>query len=637
MILIVGSWWVSELTESDIYAQNGNEFVYLGFNLIGIARGVTERKRTEEALRESEERVRTILDSVRSGIVIIEVETQTIVDANPAATQMMGITRDELIGTVCHEHLCPAEVGKCPILDLGMNVDNSERILRTVDGVETPILKTVSRVTLGGKEYLLESFVDISERKRVEESLRQSEEKYRTILENIQDGYYEVDLSGNFTFFNKSLCKALGYSEDKLMGMNYRAYVDDEVARTVYQTFNTVYSTRKPTEIFDWEIMREDGITRLVEASVSLIVDSTDEPVGFQGIVRDISERKKAENALRGSEKRYKELINMLPQGVIITDLNESITLVNQEMCIILGYSSEELIGRSLLNFIDIADTKKVLAQTKRRTRGEISSYDIRTNRKTGEIRDVRVTAAPMKNNAGEVDGSIGVFMDVTDSKQNEEQRRQQHSELEVYASLLRHDLRNDVGVILGNVDLAKMIAGENDSEIRETLSSTEAVCERMMNLLKAVSRPADSIERNIVALVRSVSSQAQDAHAKLTVNVTVDDDTEELTIVGNRLFPMVFENLLRNAAAHAGENSIVDMTISKEGSNVQVLVSDNGPGVPKEVRNHLFHREVSTSGGGLGLYLSRAIVNAMNGSIELMDTDPGKGATFKILLPLTM
>jgi signal transduction histidine kinase len=99
----------------------------------------------------------------------------------------------------------------------------------------------------------------------------------------------------------------------------------------------------------------------------------------------------------------------------------------------------------------------------------------------------------------------------------------------------------------------------------------------------------------------------------------------------------MVFENLLRNAASHAGEKPVVDMIISKEGSNVQVLVSDNGPRVPEEVRNHLVHRGVSTSGGGLGLYLFRAFVNAMNGSIELMDTDPGKGATFRILLPLTM
>jgi signal transduction histidine kinase len=137
--------------------------------------------------------------------------------------------------------------------------------------------------------------------------------------------------------------------------------------------------------------------------------------------------------------------------------------------------------------------------------------------------------------------------------------------------------------------------------------------------------------------LVRTVSSQAQGAHAILTVNVTVDDDAEALAIGSNRLLPMVFENLLRNAAAHAGEKPIVDIIVSKEGSNVQVLVSDNGPGVPEEVRNRLFHRGVSTSGGGLGLYLSKSIVNAMNGSIELMDTDPGVGATFKILLPLTV
>ena len=142
---------------------------------------------------------------------------------------------------------------------------------------------------------------EIAERKRAEEALRESGEKYRTILESIEESYYEVDIAGNFTFFNDALCRLLGYPEDELMGMNNRQYMDDENARKVYQTFNAVYRAGKPARAFDWEVIRKDATRRFVESSVSLIRDPTGEPAGFRGIVRDVTERLRAEEELQQS------------------------------------------------------------------------------------------------------------------------------------------------------------------------------------------------------------------------------------------------------------------------------------------------------------------------------------------------
>ena len=136
---------------------------------------------------------------------------------------------------------------------------------------------------------------EIVERAKIEEALRESEEKYRTILESIEEGYFEVDIAGNLTFLNDSLCKILGYSKDELMGMNNRQYTDEENAKKLYQTFNKVYTTGKPDKGFDWEIIGKDGSKRYVEASVSLRKDSEGQPIGFRGIARDVSERKQAE------------------------------------------------------------------------------------------------------------------------------------------------------------------------------------------------------------------------------------------------------------------------------------------------------------------------------------------------------
>jgi PAS domain S-box-containing protein len=143
---------------------------------------------------------------------------------------------------------------------------------------------------------------EIEGRKQVEETLkkrRDSKERYQTILESIEDGYYEVDNGGNLTFFNEGLCRIAGLPRSELMGMNNGDYTTPETAKKMYQVFNKVFRTGKPAKEFDWEILRKDSTKRNVEASVSLIKDSGGQLTGFRGIVRDITERKQTEEKIR--------------------------------------------------------------------------------------------------------------------------------------------------------------------------------------------------------------------------------------------------------------------------------------------------------------------------------------------------
>ncbi len=144
---------------------------------IGTVQDITERKAAEAVLAESELRLKTILDTVQTGILTINPETHLIVDANPVAEEMIGIPKGLLIGAECHKFVCPADRGRCPITDLGQTVDKSERVLLAAGGEQRQIIKTVVPVVLGGKELLLESFVDITERKRMEEELRKLNEE----------------------------------------------------------------------------------------------------------------------------------------------------------------------------------------------------------------------------------------------------------------------------------------------------------------------------------------------------------------------------------------------------------------------------------------------------------------------------
>ncbi len=133
-------------------------------------------QREEQKLREIEEHQRIILDSIHAGVVLIDAETHRIVDANQAALRMFEADSEQVIGNICHKHICPAERGSCPITDLHAEVDNSERVLLTSVGQSVPILKTIIPVTLGGRAMLLESFVDITKRKRQERELQQAKE-----------------------------------------------------------------------------------------------------------------------------------------------------------------------------------------------------------------------------------------------------------------------------------------------------------------------------------------------------------------------------------------------------------------------------------------------------------------------------
>jgi PAS domain S-box-containing protein len=173
---------------------------------------------------------------------------------------------------------------------------------------------------------------EISERTLAEDHLRESEEKYRSILESMAEGYYEFDVSGNLKFFNDAFYKVIGYSRQDLMGTNYRKFTDPQDAGRVFRAFNNVYVSHNPSKEFEWQIIRKDGEKRHLEASVSLIKGPDGLPDGFQGIIRDVTDRNLAEQSLKEAYQELKHTQSQLVQSGKLASIGELAAGVAHEL-----------------------------------------------------------------------------------------------------------------------------------------------------------------------------------------------------------------------------------------------------------------------------------------------------------------
>ena len=286
------------------------------------------RKRAEEELRDSEEKYRTLFETMAQGVVYQDGEGK-IISANPSAEKILGLSIAQMQGRTSidprwksiHEDGSdfPGETHPAMI-----SLSTGRKVKDAVMGVFNPQTESYRWISINAVPQFKEgedspyqvytTFDDITERKHAQEALRESEEKYRTILEDMEEGYYEVDLSGNFTFLNDAMCKIRGQSKDELMRTNNRDYMSPETAKAVYKYFNKVYTTGKPAKNMEWETIRADGSKRYIESSVDLMKNPEGQPIGFRGVVRDATEHKRMEAELKQSQKM--ESIGTLAGGI---------------------------------------------------------------------------------------------------------------------------------------------------------------------------------------------------------------------------------------------------------------------------------------------------------------------------------
>jgi diguanylate cyclase (GGDEF)-like protein/PAS domain S-box-containing protein len=251
----------------------------------------------------------------------------------------------------------------------------------------------------------------------------QSEERYRAILDTMEDGYFEVDLAGNMLFSNEANNRLFGYGPGEQIGMNYREYTEPETAKNIFEIFNKVYRTGIPRKGFEWEVRDKKGNKVQVETSVSLMRDADNQPAGFRGILRDITQKKQMESALRQSEERYRTILNNMEEGYFEVDLAGNLLFCNEAHAHIYGFSQGEMNGLNFRDYLDPENAQRVYKIYNRvfQTGEPEKVFDFELIKKDGGRIFVSTSIYVIRDSKGQKIGFRGVIRDITRQKQVEE------------------------------------------------------------------------------------------------------------------------------------------------------------------------------------------------------------------------
>jgi PAS domain S-box-containing protein len=263
------------------------------------------------------------------------------------------------------------------------------------------------------------------------EKARIHEERYQMLIDDVADGVYEVDLQGNFRFFNDALCKIFGYTRKEIHGRNFRDFMNEENARIAFEAFNSIYRTGKGVVDISWEITRRDGEKRHLEISANLIKDDDGHRIGFRGIARDVTDKFLAQQALieseacaleltrtsRRAEQRYRAFLEFLPDPVFVFNLDNTVSYLNPAFEKVFGWTLEELEGKIIPFIPDNSKEETYLGIQRLLKEKVIHGFETRRLTKDGRLLDIIIDGAIFYDDDNQPAGQVITLRDVTGEK----------------------------------------------------------------------------------------------------------------------------------------------------------------------------------------------------------------------------
>ncbi len=516
--------------------------------------------------------------------------------------------------------------------------------------------------------YLLKPFSDkllhttitmVLHKHRLEIRLKENEKRYRSILEQIQEGYYEIDVDGRFVFFNEPMSRIVGCTEDELMQRKLQSFMEPEAASAFYRTRDGVASTGKPVLNFVFGLKMEKGHTRYVETSILPRVDERDKPNGFRGLARDITDRKKMGIKLIQTPAFLQNVLDSSIDGISTTNLEGDIVYATPRLEEMIGDDLKNMLGHKVSRFYKngIADAKYIMRALW--NDGELKNHEMQFVRKDGKVIDVMLSAALLKDENEQVVGTLGIFKDITEKKRLEEQiiQSQKWESVGVLASGVAHDFNNLLTAIMGNITLAQMYSKPED-KVYQLLAESEKACNKARELtdrLTAFSKRGDVPPKKVGDITETLKEVA--GSILMGSNITGDFHLQkDLWVIeyDDDLIRQMITDIVTNAREAmpgGGQVEIATENVTlpvqgvgavpemRAGKYIKIVFQDHGTGIPKEHLSKVFDPYFSTKemgvqkGMGLGLASVYSIARKHGGYVEIESSDES-GTTISVYLP---
>ncbi len=616
-----------------------------------------------------DEKYRIIVEATAVGTYEMKIDPPRFVWVNKEMCRILGYTKEELL------QINPLdltdEAGKrlfrerfrCQVAGEKVAPSTDFKV-KTKDGKELWV--TVHATFTKSKGVVDGALVfahDITERKKAEIVCKKSEDKFRSLVERTSDWIWQTDQNNIYTYSSPKVKAILGYSPEEVVGKTPFDLMPKAEAKRVAKLFKEIIEKKKPFHSLENWIIHKNGSLVLLETSGVPLISKKGVLMGYRGIDRDITERRKAEDALRRSEERFGKIFHSNPAAIVISRYSDGLILdVNRTFLRLSGYKYEEVIGHTSAELKLFKNPiERNLIPYLLHNQGAISNLTMAFQTKNGEVRDALFSAEKIE--IGNKECIISSVLDVTEHRKLERELEEYTKNLEnivnertkklkdaerlaaigATAGMVGHDIRNPLQSILGDLyliadDVTFLHEGEEKKRISESIESIRKnvdYIDKIVRDLQYFAIPLKPIvkEIDLDEIFRKVlfkKKLPENIDAKYVVGKGVGKIFSDATLVKR-----ILSNLTINAVQAMPEGGKLLVSANRNGDEVVIAVKDTGVGIPKEVRPNLFKPLFSTKakGQGFGLAVVKRMTETLGGTVTYKSKE-GKGTKFTVHLP---